>query len=1567
MNLRSHTSCDANYFNERWIMKKIFAKSLAVLLVCLFVISGINFSISAATTTDHGETLSAMNISISGNISLMFYFKNLDNVSYFQVTVPQKDGSDKVTTVDKNDLKYDSSTGRYLLTVKLPAAQQADLVTVQAFNSAGQGGKIRQHSVKGYAEKLFALGRSDATYLAAVEAVKFMLNYGAMAQRYFNHNTSSLANDGLYYRSTNPLDAMNYEDLYGITDSSYVTAGSGVAISNVNAYLEDTVSIRCYIDLTGYSGTVNDLSVAINGTLYDNQILQDETGYYVLINNIPATKFNTRYKVAVGDGTNIAEVEYSVLNYLQARLAKTDDENLKNVAYSMFQFYVATSKYVGNTVTGADAHTTACRHDRTYIDIHLGNKILCSDCSGDRGTSGTYNLNGSTVTTNSGMSYTVGGGNFEADAEDGMFIPYGSTMNLTGSAITSSYTTNYFTLNYYASAPVKVTLNYTYGSNGQNSASEYYYLEAGENMFSAFEYSAFAYATAYSTATSANPQRDKQQNYGSYTNFTLKSIDVTPLTEDGASFVLFNYSNEGKTTTVTKKTISGANTVYHSFVYAENSRYKLGISLTYGGAVTELYDLAAGTSTSDSTNGKITKNTNLINNYDTGRLIQQSYYGTLGENDDYVPRYYSPDGICKWHYNPVQAGDEYQNRARLIDLETGTDASGNPYVYVKVQPYDWAGEEVSEWNSDGTPKTTQKASSGRFTECYMENRYTLAGDYIQVDNRMVDFSGYDHPFTGQELPAFYTLAYFNDYYWYSGSNPWTNDTLTLEEDLPFWGYLANASRTTFNYQASNTETWGAFVDDSTGYGLGMYVPNTDIFKGGITTSSNNGSSDSDWKSTSSTVVASSYFTAQKILKMVCYEPIEYSYLICAGNISAIRSTFTANKDFASNISLNKNDIPQKLPDEQDMTSIDFSVEDNLLFLQSVNNAVPTYDDIQKAAKLTVEGDDSYFHITYNLYDTVYTTTNYSCIEFEYMIPADSNLYPYGMVSGQELYYQVGTNELPSASAWAGNPVTLIADGQYHTAKIYTANLSGWSGQLNSLRIDFLNDGITSGQVMYLKSFSITNSVETNANSQYVTNLEHSYVGAELATQISDGGWEPVDSVPMSSVLDDDFVRVISGNGSDRYFGLIPGGSVVTGQYMVVRYRTSATPTSGGMNVFVTANTTEISGSGDVFTAYGLVGDGRWHTLVIDLTNSSKVVQKNGKYYINQARLDMFNALPAGAVVDFAYIGFCDSLSDVKVPDGEYVSYSSDIWTSAIDSMVIDNSSVLSASGKDYATGATHAATIGGNVLKYGGWFAVANQDITDVSYCVVDEGGVEHWTALPFDNQSGFVLNVHGWYTGEEGVQNAVAPYNATGYRLYANIDLGEYAGQTVQVSIRAITSDGREVVLLATDVLVKEYVQVDAHWNMNVDSLLYALGDASTGWNGLTVASGVANSDVADSWAPTVTANYIALMATDGTNGGWVAVHEYDLSGMSYVAYKSNGTTLVSGGCDLAVAEQEVQDNAASLGYTNFTAYRVLSPVIDLTGAAGDTVTVKFFVTLTDVNTDPVNVLTVTVNVPAA
>ena len=74
--------------------------------------------------------------------------------------------------------------------------------------------------------------------------------------------------------------------------------------------------------------------------------------------------------------------------------------------------------------------------------------------------------------------------------------------------------------------------------------------------------------------------------------------------------------------------------------YIENPRYKLGVRLIWGGGINYLED-----KTTD-----IKRLKNLVNQADTGRLIQQSYYG-VQQNAEYTPGKYNGS---TWAYNPVQ-------------------------------------------------------------------------------------------------------------------------------------------------------------------------------------------------------------------------------------------------------------------------------------------------------------------------------------------------------------------------------------------------------------------------------------------------------------------------------------------------------------------------------------------------------------------------------------------------------------------------------------------------------------------------------------------------------------------------------------------------------------------------------------------------------------------------------------------------------------------------------------------------------------------------------------------------
>ncbi|MBR4032483.1 MAG: hypothetical protein IKJ07_07095 [Clostridia bacterium] len=1187
-------------------MKKFLTKVLAVLLICLFAISGFNFSIVAASTADLGETLSAMNVEASGKVSLMFYFKNLSNVSYFKVTVPNKDGSSTTEVVEKSSLRYDSVKDRYLLKVPLAAAQQASKVSVQAFNANDVGSKkTYNYSIKDYADKLLELAGTNEAYFPVVTAVKSMLNYGAMAQINFGYNQDVLANEGLYYRGTNPLDDMSYEDLYGIEAStSSTTNESVIKFTSANAYLEDTVCLRIYFEYNGALDPQN-LIVTVEGTQYENEITQDELGnYYILINDIPATRFNHRYAIVVSEGgENYAVMNYSVLNYLQSVLASTDSVALKNVAYSMFLFYVWTSEYAGIDVSTA-THAQNCLHDRTYIDAHRGNAFLCSDCGTQTGTSGAINLGAnSTITTTEGLDY-VASGYDTAAAETGLHVPAGNKLVISGTDIYSATTTNRFHLHYYASVPVKLTMTYTHGGT---SSDEIYYMEAGENTFSAVEYSFLA-------SNGGGAEQDKVSYYKNTSNFTLSKMTIEPLISGDFNFALFNYSATTVNPSLTQVDYNGK-TCYLSYV--QDARYKLGINLTWGGAISELYDRTANS-------GSIKSNTNLINASDTGRLIQQSYYGTNGDSDpNYTPHWWkSREDLpyAKWSYNPVQGGDANNNQSRIIDFEVGSD-----YIYVKAQPLDWANHVA---NANGTYTQTDS----RFTFCYIENRYTLKttadkGSYIQVDNRMVDFSGYTHPYSTQELPAFYTLAYLDDYYWYNGTKPWTNDAagLKCEDNLPFWGDPTKFIDTTFNYQQSNTETWGAFVNGTTQYGLGMYVPNIDVIKGGRL----DGSESS--MSASATDGHTSYFAPLKTLKIVCYEPIEYSYLLCAGTIDTIRSVFTANKNFASNYSLNENSISQKIPDEINLEYIDFSNEANASFVRDMTNSISSFDASVGAVRLDVTAGDPYFHLNYSLYDTVYTADNYDYIEFEYMIPAGV----VGRVYQAQLFYCVG-NVVAVDGAYNYFPINLTADGQFHTARINTSDLgAAWTGKINQLRLDFLHEA-GPGDVFYIRSAKLG-----RANS-YLLNA--GFTGDALRSQIVDGYGEH-NNTSLSATVNTGYVTITKSNANGAYFTVRSNTESTnneTGQYLVMKYRTNSASLKN-FNIFASTDKYAAENGDACFTYSHLISDGEWHTTYIDLSQDNYVTSAaDGKYYLKYFRLDMTEAMAVGETIDIAYVGLCNA-------------------------------------------------------------------------------------------------------------------------------------------------------------------------------------------------------------------------------------------------------------------------------------------------------------------------------------
>lgn len=304
-------------------------------------------------------------------------------------------------------------------------------------------------------------------------------------------------------------------------------------------------------------------------------------------------------------------------------------------------------------------------------------------------------------------------------------------------------------------------------------------------------------------------------------------------------------------------------------VFIQTENYKIGVNLLWGGALSYMEDLNSnveavkkdGRIFVDSNAGErynakiVNENVNLINRFDPGRLVQQSYYGTA--TGDYECGEFMGN---TWAYNPVQGGNQFGDNSKIVDLKCDENS-----IYIKCQPLDWAKEKE------------------HITPSYMEATYTIENNNLHVSCRFVDFSGYEAQPRDQELPAFYCIEPFNRFVYYGGDEPWTGGELTCEPELIFW---PDAGYPNFH----SLENWSAFIgefDDS--FGIGVYVPNETRFLSGVcnreTTTNTDPSKD----------VATSYIAVVRVMTMNSYAPFEYDYYLTTGDTDEIRNNFSTIK------------------------------------------------------------------------------------------------------------------------------------------------------------------------------------------------------------------------------------------------------------------------------------------------------------------------------------------------------------------------------------------------------------------------------------------------------------------------------------------------------------------------------------------------------------------------------------------------------------------------------------------------------------------------------------------------
>ena len=300
------------------------------------------------------------------------------------------------------------------------------------------------------------------------------------------------------------------------------------------------------------------------------------------------------------------------------------------------------------------------------------------------------------------------------------------------------------------------------------------------------------------------------ENDGSVTserfNKVLKSISFTNVTGIPGEFSLESFSISGREFPAFEREL-----------YIEKDELKVGADLQVGGTLTYLQRTSYGGESVDEIIDKdgnvyigvdakskegaqhMSSEVNLINIYDQGRQIQQSYYAEIGGDmgkevygeDGKVLRYerfeqdenYGAQGYERawcitadsngyyWPYNPVQGGDCAENSAQIIDYKV----TGNE-IYIKVRALDWAkGDFIDPMQRRNFPGTTP---GGVTTKSYMENWYTIKNGMLFVKNRFIDWNGFtDMDKAGvhsNELPATYISQPLHNYVCYTGSYPWND-------------------------------------------------------------------------------------------------------------------------------------------------------------------------------------------------------------------------------------------------------------------------------------------------------------------------------------------------------------------------------------------------------------------------------------------------------------------------------------------------------------------------------------------------------------------------------------------------------------------------------------------------------------------------------------------------------------------------------------------------------------------------------------------------------------------------
>ena len=338
---------------------KVFKKTALLLTVIVLavvlsigVIAGVAQAAEGNATL--GEVYSGVQVTTDGKVNLKVFYSELGSATGFNVEVvdPVTGKTDKAM----NNVVAEASGDKYVVKVPLTPSQMTHTVKVTAI-AGDAASTAMEFSVADYAQEVLA----TEAFAEYHDAMRMLLNWGAMAQNYFGDATSVLANTNAFAKGTNPVGVVNAAAI----GAAQVGSGSENFKSATLVLGSGAISMTFYVEVA--DGVVIE-DIEAYYTREDNDTKNYLTAVHVggnvysfTIGNISVQNWDKEYTVSVDDFEDVYEYTYSPFNYFTYML--TDGNTLsdetaitaeqKNVVRSMYQFYQAAT---GNTGAETCAH-----------------------------------------------------------------------------------------------------------------------------------------------------------------------------------------------------------------------------------------------------------------------------------------------------------------------------------------------------------------------------------------------------------------------------------------------------------------------------------------------------------------------------------------------------------------------------------------------------------------------------------------------------------------------------------------------------------------------------------------------------------------------------------------------------------------------------------------------------------------------------------------------------------------------------------------------------------------------------------------------------------------------------------------------------------------------------------------------------------------------------------------------------------------------------------------------------------------------------------------------------------